>query len=95
MKRLVPILFFVLSGCMSVTLSLSPKWDSESKPVYEDYVDYWWWGLRGKPRLNLQKICVDQKPYAVRRLKSGEDIFITFVTLGIYTPSTVRVWCGD
>ncbi|MGZ3722850.1 MAG: Bor/Iss family lipoprotein, partial [Bdellovibrionales bacterium] len=55
----------------------------------------YFWGLKGKPSLNLQKICVDQKPYGVQRLKSPEDITIGIIALGFYTPATVRVWCGD
>ncbi len=93
MLGLVSIAFQV--GCMSTRLELSSKWDKSTKPVYEDYVDYYFWGFVGHPELNLQKICMDQKPHGIKRFKSPEDGFITVLTLGIYTPSTVQVWCGE
>ena len=95
MKAWVLSLTLVLAGCMSAKLSLNSKFNPEEKPAYVDYVDYYFWGFKGRPSLNLQKICVDQKPYGVQRLKTFEDIFITFAALGIYAPATVRVWCGD
>lgn len=82
-------------GCMSTKIILNSKWTREQKPVYEDYADYYVLGFVGHPEFNLQKICMDQKPYAVQRLKSAEDQTIAVLTLGIYTPATVRVWCGE
>lgn len=85
----------VLTGCMSTRVSFDPKWDARSKPVLEDYFDYYLLGLIGENEINLQKVCMDQKLYGMRRFMSFQDGFITAITLGIYTPMTVRVWCGD
>lgn len=85
----------LLSSCMSTRVQFSPKWERSSKPVYIDYVDSYVFGFIGQPSLNLQKICMDQKPYALHSVKTAEDGIITFFTLGIYSPTTVRVWCGD
>ena len=97
MQRLV--VFLALSGacgCMSTKVGLSPKWDPAAKPAYEDYLDAYVLGFVGEPpTLNLQQVCVDQKPLGVQRVISAEDAAIRVFTLGIYAPSTVRVWCGD
>lgn len=85
----------LLSSCMSTRVQFNPKWERSTKPVYIDYVDSYLFGFIGQPSLNLQKICMDQKPYALQSLKTAEDGIITFFTLGIYSPTTVRVWCGD
>jgi hypothetical protein len=95
MKRLLIVACLMVSGCISARVALDPNFDPEAKPSYEDYVDYWLLGLVGDPTLNLQKICVDQKPYGLRRMKTPVDGFITLVTLGVYSPATVRVWCGN
>ena len=85
----------LLTGCMSTKFVLDPKWNPQTKPAYEDYFDGWWWGLDGRAEVSLQKVCMDQRPLAFQRVKTGEDIVISFVTLGIYTPTTVKIWCGE
>jgi hypothetical protein len=80
---------------MSSRVVFDSKWEPGSRAVYEDYFDYYFFGLIGENHVDVQRVCMDQKPYAVRRLRSGEDFFISLVTFGIYTPATVRVWCGD
>ena len=95
MKWLAASLCLILSGCISAKVSLDPRWNAKEKPAYEDYVDYYVFGFVGNPALDLQKICVDQKPYGLQRVKTWEDGLITVFTVGIYSPATVRVWCGD
>lgn len=85
----------LLTSCMSTRIQFSDKWDPASKAVYEDYYDFYLLGFIGRGQVNVQKVCMDQKPYAIRYLKSAEDGIITWLTLGIYSPSTVRVWCGE
>ncbi len=94
-RLMLPALLIVASGCMSTKMVLSPKWDAKSKASYVDYFDYYWLGFSGHPSVALQKVCLDQKPHAVQRIKTFEDGLITFWTFGIYTPVTVRVWCGE
>lgn len=89
------IYLFVSVGCMSTRVAISPKWDPHSKPAYVDYFDYYLFGFMGRNSVSLQKACVDQKPLAFERIRSIEDGIIAFWTLGIYSPMTVKVWCGD
>lgn len=84
-----------LTSCASTHIRFNDKWNPKSKPAYEDYLDYYWFGLKGRHQISLQKICVDQQPYGMRELMTGEDLFLAFITFGIYVPVTVRVWCGD
>jgi hypothetical protein len=92
---LTALVSVLLLGCMSTRVVLSDKWNRYSKPVYVDYFDYYWGGLKGHPEVALQKVCMDQRPHAFERIKTAEDGIITAVTLGIYSPSTVKVWCGE
>jgi Bor protein len=95
MKVMPFVTLLGLAGCMSARLQLHEKFNPDEKPAYVDYFDYYFAGLAGDPELNLQKICMDQKPYGVQRIKSVEDGVITFFTLAIYSPVTVKVWCGE
>ncbi len=88
-------LTLALSGCMSTRVVLEPKWNSSQKASYEDYFDYYFLGLAGHPTMSLQKACMDQKIYSFKFFRSPEDVIITWLTFGIYSPATLRVWCGD
>ena len=88
-------LCLILSGCMSTKVVLDPKWNPSVKPSYTDYLDSYWFGLFGDSTVSLSRVCIDQKPYAFARSKTFSDTFFTLFSLGIYVPSTVRVWCGD
>jgi hypothetical protein len=88
-------LMLAMAGCMSAQMRLNEKWDSSVKPSYVDYTDYYLGGIIGGGDFNLQKICVDQKPYGFQRYISPEDVVIRTFTLQIYTPATLRVWCGN
>lgn len=92
---LAALAVIALPGCMSSRVILDPKWEPGTRAAFEDYFDYYLFGFIGQNSLDVQKVCMDQKPLAVRRLRSGEDAVIALLTLGIYTPATVRVWCGD
>jgi len=85
----------LLTGCMSTTVIFNSKWDSRIKPSYVDYFDNYFLGFSGTANVNLAQVCMDQKPYAVRRLKTIEDGILTLITIGIYSPSTIKVWCGE
>lgn len=88
-------LLILCSGCMSTQVQYDEKWNKRVTPVYVDYMDYYLLGLVGQPVVNLQKVCMDQRVYGVRRRKTVEDGLITLFTLGIYSPATVEVWCGE
>ena len=94
-RRLVFFSLILNAGCTMTPISLQHKFSPDSKPSYEDYMDYYAMGFIGSPSVDMQKICMDQKPYAVQRAFTPDDALITLVTLGIYMPMTVRVWCGD
>ncbi len=85
----------VLAGCMSTTIVYDPAWNRASTPSYVDHFDSYLVGFVGRNTVNINKVCIDQKPLALRRLRSFEDAFLTGLTVGIYTPTTIKVWCGD
>ena len=85
----------MISGCVSTEVVFKGRGAQQTKPSYEDYFDYYLFGFVGHNSVSLQKVCLDQKPYRLQTLRTGEDAIISFYTFGIYTPMTVRIWCGD
>lgn len=88
-------LYLLLGSCVSTYVVFDRSWDKKAKPAYTDYFDSYFGGFVGHESVNLSRVCMDQKILAVRRYKSWEDGFLTGITLGIYAPTTVSVWCGD
>lgn len=74
---------------------MGDNWDRRVPPSYVDYFDSYWWGFKGDNSVSVQKACVDQRPLGIERVQTVEDILITAVTLGIYTPATIKIWCGE
>jgi hypothetical protein len=84
-----------LTACMTARVQLSEKWDRRTPPAYVDYFDFYGLGLWGDATVDLQKVCMDQRPHGFEKIKSAEDTVLTYFTLGIYSPVTVKVWCGE
>ena len=96
MKFIATVLLFLITcGCMSTRVVFSEKFHLRNKPSYVDYFDSYWAGLKGHPQVALQKVCLDQQVHAFERVKTAEDGILTAITLGIYSPSTVKIWCGE
>jgi hypothetical protein len=82
-------------GCATSRVVMSSKWDERSKPSYVDYVDAYLLGFVGKQRIDLRAVCMDQRPYAIQQGTTIQDGLFTLITLGIYAPTTIKVWCGN
>ena len=84
-----------LAGCATSRLVLSSKWDEKATPSYVDYLDAYAFGFIGKQRVDLRAVCLDQRPYGIQTAYTVQDGLLTLVTLGIYAPTTIKVWCGN
>lgn len=67
----------------------------EGKPAFQGTVNYYFFGMfPSDPYIAVDPIC-DKQPfrqaYADNTLAQG---LISIVTLGVYTPRRVRIWCG-
>lgn len=90
-------LFFVTApflGCAIVSVKAHKIANIDRAPDYEETLPYYFFGLVGKPHLDVRKICFGNKVEYIRNIYTPEDISINVKTLFIYTPKTVRIWCG-
>jgi hypothetical protein len=95
MRLVPPLIMALLSACAPTRLVMDSRWDPSSPPVYVDYHDYYLLGFIGSAEVNLRTVCLDQRPLAVESVRGFDDGLISLYTLGIYSPMTVKVWCGD
>lgn len=84
-----------LCGCMTSRMVFDNSQKLPREPSYEDFFDYYALGFIGRNKVDVAQVCMDQKPLLIEKRQSFEDVLIGVMTLGIYTPLTVRVWCHD
>ena len=83
---------FIL-GCSSVTLRDTGKAKATSEPSYESSKPFFFWGLAGEHHVDVKQICKGSEPKQIQSQRTFTDSLLNVITLGIYSPRTVRVWC--
>ena len=94
------ILFIMLvalfvSACSSVTMRTDGEAESSAAPSFQQSYTYWWWGLKGEHTINTREICTNQPVMQMQSTYTLSDAFAGLFTLGIYSPRSARVWCGE
>ncbi len=61
---------------------------------YKEDVNYFIWGLIGNPKISLQKACNGKRAQGFMISSRGiGNFFGSALTLGIWLPRTVEIWC--
>ncbi|MGC2165014.1 MAG: Bor family protein [Gallionella sp.] len=94
-KRSVPILLILLLvGCSTVTIQPQQSGKLVTQPTYEESKNFFFWGLAGEFRFDVTKICSGKKVTQMQTQQTFVNGLLGLVTLGIYSPHTVKVWCS-
>lgn len=94
LKQLTTIVFVsLLAACSTVTIhpQQSPKLSSE--PTFQASKSFYLWGLVGEHRVDTAAICNGAEPKQMQSQQTFTDGLLGIITLGIYLPHTVKVWC--
>ncbi|BDF96260.1 MULTISPECIES: Bor family protein [Pseudoalteromonas] len=89
------LLFLVLAGCSAVTIQPQKIAKLNSKPTYQDSRPFFMWGLVGEQRVDVKKVCGEQAVVQMQSQQTFTDGALGLVTLGIYAPHTISVWCNE
>ncbi|MGO2373120.1 MAG: Bor family protein [Pseudoalteromonas prydzensis] len=90
---LTSLLFIVLGGCSAVTIQPQKIAKLTSEPTYQDSRPLFMWGLVGEQRIDVKKVCGEQTVVQMQSQQTFTDGALGLVTLGIYAPHTIKVWC--
>ncbi len=80
----------VASGCY--TVRYHTRRAAAASPV-SSWNHLFFWGLAGSARVDIQAIC----PAGLARLETKRtfgNLFVGLLTLGLYSPTSVTVWCA-
>lgn len=67
----------------------------EGEPRYDQTKHYFIWGLLpSDPAINVAAVCGTQPFRQADANHSIPQALVSLLTIGVYTPRTVRIWCG-
>ncbi|MFK7729995.1 MAG: Bor family protein [Pseudomonadales bacterium] len=90
-----PIVFFLMlvTGCSSVTIRPDGGEKDHSEPTYLDSKPFYFWGLDGNHRVDVNEVCEGANVSQMQTIVTASDYLLGSLTLFIYSPRTVKVWC--
>jgi hypothetical protein len=102
--RAIAAVFIVatFSACSTVTITKSGIKKVETEPTYEESFPFYLGGLivpdqNKNPdgyHIDGKKICHGQTPVQMQAVRTPLETLYTIITLTIYAPRTVKVWCN-
>jgi len=89
------LLLVILTGCSSVTIQPEPIAELTENPSFEDSKPFYFWGLKGEHHVDVKKVCGEKDVLQMQSQQTFEDGALGFITLGIYAPHSVKIWCDE
>jgi hypothetical protein len=90
---LIFLCLLMITSCSRVTVKPEGAYKLSSQPTYEESLPFFVFKLIGEQHLNVKEICGDRDIKQIEAVDTFLDRLVSCLTLGIYTPRTVRVWC--
>lgn len=87
------ILTAALTACSSVTIHPEASQKLASPPSHEESKGFYFWGLEGEHRVNVAEICGNNSVSQMQSQATFRDVLMSVITLGVYAPHTVKIWC--
>ena len=78
-------------------MTIKPQGDVAVRDTanYQQTRDFFLWGLVGEARVNVGEVCRDQGVAQMQSQATFVNGLLAALTLGIYAPHSVKVWCED
>lgn len=89
------LVVLLMSSCSTVTISNRENYKTSTEPNFERSYPFFMWGLAGEKEVNVADICQGKSPKQMQTQMTFIDGLLTGITLGIYAPRTVKVWCEN
>jgi hypothetical protein len=94
-RKVVALLVLLsIAGCSTVTIKPEGSNKLSSQPTYEESKSFYFFGLSGEHRIDVAKVCGDKKVAQMQTQQTFVDGLLGVVTLGIYAPHSVKIWCS-
>jgi hypothetical protein len=92
MKKIAILaLLLAMTGCATQRFDLHPA--SQDAAAFDDAQTFWVFGIGQKEEIDAAKVCGVGKVQRVETQMTAANVAVTFMTIGIYSPRQVRVYC--
>lgn len=92
-KLMIPLVVMILAGCAQQTVIM--RHDIVEKPTLDTRQSFFVHGIGQTKTIDAAQVCGDASRVVRTEVQqSGMDVFLRVVTLGIYTPHDVRIYCS-
>jgi hypothetical protein len=93
MKCLILVLSALFVGCSTVTISDKTMSKTTRQPDWEESKPFYLGGLIGETEVDVTEQCKGKTPKQIQTQNTFKDGLLTVVTLLIYTPRSIKIWC--
>lgn len=96
MKKIILATALILcAGCSTVTLNPKNHMKLTTEPTYEESLPFFLGGIVGEKDVNVKEICGKRAVKQIQTQNTFVDSLLGIVTIIIYTPRTIKVWCEE
>ena len=96
MKKIISALAIVgLVGCSTVTINPKGIIKNDTNPTYQESLPFFLAGIIGEREVNAKEICGKRAVKQMQTQATFLDSFLAIITLTIYTPRSVKIWCEE
>ena len=96
LRNLIAVVILVnVSACSSVTVRTQGGEKDTSAPSYIDSKPFYFWGIKGGHEVDVNEICEGAAVSQMQTVMTSSDWMFGYLTLFIYSPRTVKVWCEE
>jgi hypothetical protein len=95
MKKFLKLCLFVLilNSCSSQII-LTGKKTASNKPQYDKSQAFFILGVAQSKEIDGEAICKDKGINKIRTVQTALDVVFKVITVGIYTPRTMEIYCN-
>lgn len=92
-KMLIVAIACLAGGCATITIQPVAINKIASPPTHQESRAFFLWGLVGEQRIDVKSACGDRQLLQMQSQQTFLDGLLTGITLGLYSPHSVKVWC--
>jgi uncharacterized lipoprotein len=82
----------LLSGCATQRIYTQAELGGTT-PAYEKSQPFFLWGIGQTQDLNAAEACGQRTISRIETAQTATDVILQWLTIGIYSPRTVQVYC--
>lgn len=88
-------ILIAVSACSSVTIRPHGGEKDTSAPSYMDSKPFYFWGIKGEHEVDVNELCEGAEVSQMQTVVTPSDWMFGYLTLFIYSPRTVKIWCEE